>query len=200
MAFRPEQMPIRLASRASESAVSGDQVWVSETAEAESIPFGFRIARDSDLASAHALAEEVMGMPLTALSVLWAAHEYTTASAWVFEDGGRITGTILLLPLTPDGESDVLEGRFVPSSPQPHQLCAPGDPFPAIYFWLFAGGDGRARRGILRTCLAWRDGAYAGVRGYARAASPSGKSALKGLGFTPIQSALPDLFHIAERS
>ncbi len=69
-------------------------------------------------------------------------------------------------------KADLLDGRFNPSAPQPHQLCAPGDAFPAIYFWLFAGGDGRSRRAILRTCLAWRNGAYAGVRGYARAASP----------------------------
>jgi hypothetical protein len=186
----------RLASREHE----GVNVWKPEAAEAEALRFGFRIARDEDLAPAHALSEEVMGMPLTPLSVLWAAHEHTTAAAWVSEEDGRITGAILTLPLTPEGENDLLEGRFLPGSPQPYQLCAPGDAFPAIYFWLFAGGDGRARRGILRTCLAWRDGAYARVRGYARGASPAGKSALKGLGFTPIQSALPDLFFIAERT
>jgi hypothetical protein len=174
--------------------------WQPETAEAEALPYGFRIARDEDLAPAHAASEEIMGMPLTPLSVLWGAHEHTSATAWIREDAGKLSGVILTLPLTPEGESDLLEGRFIPSSPQPHQLCQPGDAFPAIYFWLFAGGDGPSRRAILRTCLAWRNGAYAGVRGYARAASPAGKEALRGLGFTPKKSTLSDLFFIAERS
>jgi hypothetical protein len=174
--------------------------WRPEAAEAEALPHGFRVARDEDLAEAHAFSEAIMGMPLTPLSVLWGAHEHTTATAWIYATDGRITGVIMTLPLTPEGEADLLEGRFTPASPQPHQLCTPGDPFPAIYFWLFAGGDGRSRRAILRASLAWRNGAYASVRGYARAASPAGKEALKGLGFAPIKSLLSDLFFIAERS
>lgn len=177
-----------------------DSVWHPDAAAAEALPFGFRVARDEDLAPAHAACEEIMGMPLTPLSVLWAAHEHTAAAAWIRGEGDRISGIILTLPLTPEGEADLLEGRFMPASPQPNQLCAPGDAFPAIYFWLFAGGDGQSRRAILRTCLAWRNGVYAGVRGYARAASPAGREALGGLGFTPLKSTLPDLFSIAERS
>lgn len=175
-------------------------VWNPEAAEAEALRHGFRVATDEDLPAAHALSESIMGMRLTPLSVLWAAHEHTTAAAWIHEDAGHVTGVILTLPLTPEGEMDLLEGNFTPSVPQPHQLCAPGDPFPAIYFWLFAGGDGRSRRAILRTSLAWRNGAYAGVRGYARAASPAGRAALEGLGFTSRKSTLSDLFFIAERS
>ncbi len=174
--------------------------WRPEAAEAEALRHGFRLADAHDLAAAHALSETVMGMRLTPLSILQAAHEHTTAAAWVHEDEGHVTGVILTLPLTPEGERDLLEGSFAPSAPRLHQLCAPGDPFPAIYFWLFAGGDGRSRRAILRTSLAWRNGAYAGVRGYARAASPAGRAALEGLGFTSRKSTLSDLFFIAERS
>lgn len=181
-------------------APSGQPVWRPEAAEAEALMFGFRIAESQELAAAHALSEMVMGMPLTPLSVLSAAHAHTTAAAWIHEDEGQVTGVILTLPLTPEGEADLLDNRFVPSAPQAHQLCRPGDPFPAIYFWLFAGGDGRSRRAILRTCLTWRDGAYAAVRGYARAASPAGRLALGGLGFTSLKSTLSDLFFIAERS
>jgi hypothetical protein len=181
-------------------ALPGESAWQPETAEAEALRHGFRVATEADLPAAHALSEMIMGTRLTPLSVLWAAHEQTTAAAWVHEDDGHITGVILTLPLTPKGEADLLNGDFRPAAPKPHQLCAPGDPFPAIYFWLFAGGDGRSRRAILRTSLAWRNGAYAGVRGYARAASPAGRAALEGLGFTTRKSTLSDLFFIAERS
>ena len=111
-----------------------------------------------------------------------------------------LTGTILLLPLTPPGEADLLAGAFAPRSPQPFQLCAPGDSLSAIYFWLFAGGDGQACRRILRTCLVWRDGAYTGVRGYARGATLAGCNTMQGLGFEPLPSALPDLYFIRERT
>lgn len=174
--------------------------WRPEAAEAEAGRHGFRVAAPGELAPAHALSEAVMGRRLTPLSVLEAAHAHTTATAWIHEDEGRVTGVIMTLPLTPAGERDLLEGDFLPSAPRFDQLCRPGDPFPAIYFWLFAGGDGRSRRAILRTSLAWRNGAYAGVRGYARAASPAGRAALEGLGFTSRKSTLSDLFFIAERS
>lgn len=200
MQVRSSISPNGLALREQEPVTLADSVWQPEAAAAEAVPYGFRVARDEDLASAHSACEEIMGMPLTPLSVLWAAHEHTSAAAWIRSGEAGISGVILTLPLTPEGEADLLDGRFIPSSPQPHQLCAPGDAFPAIYFWLFAGGDGQSRRAILRTCLAWRNGVYAGVRGYARAASQAGREALGGLGFTPMKSTLPDLFFIAERS
>lgn len=174
--------------------------WHPVAAEIEAKPHGFRIARRDELAAVHAASEAIMGMTLTPLAVLKAAHEHTGAAAWIKEEAGKVVGVILTLPLTPQGEEDLLEGAFMPSAPQFHQLSRPGDAFPAIYFWLFAGGDGRSRRAILRTSLAWRNGVYAKVRGYARAASPAGREALGGLGFTPMQSTLSDLFSIAERS
>ncbi len=188
------------AFREREATIAPVELWRPDAAAVEAKPYGFRIAGDEDLAATHAACEDIMGMRLTPLSVLWAAHEHTAGAAWVREENSLITGIILTLPLTAYGEADLLEGRFTPGSPQPHQLCAPGDAFPAIYFWLFAGGDGRSRRAILRTSLAWRNGVYANVRGYARAASPAGREALLGLGFTPKQSTLSDLFFIAERS
>ena len=123
-----------------------------------------------------------MGMPLTPLSVLWAAHEHTTPPPGSAAMKRAITGMIFTLPLTPEGEADLLEGRFTPSSPQPHQLCAPGDAFPAIYFWLFAGGDGRSRRAILRTSLAWRNGALCGRAGICACGEPGGPGGTGGPG------------------
>ncbi|MBI1360177.1 MAG: hypothetical protein GC155_07825 [Alphaproteobacteria bacterium] len=138
-----------------------------------------------------------------------AAHEKTGGTGWVHltdphqtraPTASDISGVILLLPLSEEGERDLQQGRFQPRAPRANQLCAPGDTFPAIYFWLFAGRDGRARRNIIRTCLAWRNGIYAHVRGYARGASVEGCRTMAALGFEPMPSALSHLFFIDRRS
>jgi hypothetical protein len=147
-----------------------------------------------------------MNMTLAPVSAIAAAHARTGGTGWVHMDQpaegakAEITGIILLLPLSEAGEADLREGRFQPRAPEARQLCAPGDHFPAIYFWLFAGKDGRARRNIIRTCLAWRNGAYSHVRGYARAASVDGFRTMAALGFEAMPSALSHLFFIDKRA
>jgi hypothetical protein len=187
-----------------------DRGWKPGLALEEAGPFGFRIAQPAELAPAHAASEAIMGMPLAPVSAIAAAHARTAGTGWVHMSrpadgagagsGPEITGIILLLPLSEAGEADLREGRFQPRAPEPHQLCAPGDHFPAIYFWLFAGKDGRARRNIIRTCLAWRNGAYSHVRGYARAASVEGFRTMAALGFEAMPSTLSHLFFIDKRA
>jgi hypothetical protein len=185
---------------------SVDRGWNPGLAHEEAAPFGFRIARQAELGPAHAASEAIMNMTLAPVSAIAAAHTRTGGTGWVHmdqqPDGAKtdITGVILLLPLSEAGEADLREGRFQPRAPEAHQLCAPGDHFPAIYFWLFAGKDGRARRNIIRTCLAWRNGAYSHVRGYARAASVDGFRTMAALGFEPMPSALSHLFFIDKRA
>jgi hypothetical protein len=180
--------------------------WNPSLAMEEASPFGFRIAQPAELAPAHAASEAIMGMPLAPVSAIAAAHSRTAGTGWVHisqpSDGSTpdITGIILLLPLSEAGETDLREGRFQPRAPEPHQLCAPGDQFPAIYFWLFAGKDGRTRRNIIRTCLAWRNGSYSHVRGYARAASVDGFRTMAALGFEAMPSTLSHLFFIDKRA
>lgn len=183
-----------------------DRGWNPSLALEEAAPFGFRIAHQAELAPAHAASEAIMGMTLAPVEAIAAAHARTSGTGWIHlargadETASDITGIILLLPLSASGEADLREGRFQPRAPEPHQLCAPGEPFPAIYFWLFAGKDGRTRRNIIRTCLAWRNGAYANVRGYARAASVDGFRTMAALGFEPMQSTLSHLFFIDKRA
>ena len=183
-----------------------DRVWRPGLALKEAAPFGFRIAHQAELTPAHAASEAIMGMTLAPASAIAAAHAQTGGTGWIHlarqADGSLsdITGVILLLPLSEAGESDLCEGRFQPRAPEAHQLCAPGEAFPAIYFWLFAGKDGPTRRNIIRTCLAWRNGAYAHVRGYARAASVDGLRTMAALGFEPMPSVLSHLFFIDKRA
>lgn len=183
-----------------------DRGWNPGLALEEAAPFGFRIAQQAELAPAHAASEAIMGMTLAPVSAIAAAHSRTGGTGWVHMgqqaegSASDITGIILLLPLSEAGEADLREGRFQPRAPEPHQLCAPGETFPAIYFWLFAGKDGRTRRNIIRTCLAWRNGAYTHVRGYARAASVDGFRTMAALGFEPMPSALSHLFFIDKRA
>ncbi len=183
--------------------------WNPALALAEAAPFGYRLIRPGELPHAHAAAEEIMGMQLAPVSEIAAAHAQTGGTGWVHltnphqthaPSAPEISGVILLLPLSLDGERDLREGRFHPRAPEARQLCAPGDPFPAIYFWLLAGRDGRARRNIIRTCLAWRNGIYANVRGYARGASVEGCRTMAALGFEPMPSVLSHLFFIDKRS
>lgn len=182
------------------------QGWNPALALKEAGSFGFRIAHEAELAPAHAAAEAIMGMTLAPVRAIAAAHAQTGGTGWIHhtasQDGSApdINGVILLLPLSEAGEADIRAGRFQPRAPEPHQLCAPGDDFPAIYFWLFAGRDGRARRDIIRTCLAWRNGAYAHVRGYARAASIDGFRTMAALGFESMPSSLSHLFFIDRRA
>jgi hypothetical protein len=101
---------------------------------------------------------------------------------------------ILLLPLNWQGEAALRTGEFNALSPRIDHLCAPGDEIAAVYIWLTAGRDQRARVNLMRTLLTWLHGSCAMLRFYARAASPDGARSLAGLGFRRLDSATSTLF------
>jgi hypothetical protein len=163
---------------------------------------------------AHAAAESIMGMKLAPVSAFANTHERTGGTVYVLrerpkaaagataadaEPGSDISAVVLLLPLSPRGEEDMRSGEFNTYDPQPNQMCAPGDPFPAMYVWLYAGRGMRARLNVLRACVAWRDGEYTQVKCYGRGASPEGAHAMEHLGFHRLGFGVPDLFFIDKR-
>lgn len=127
-------------------------------------------------------------MRLAPLSALAASHKRTEASAWVYKcpTTGDLSGVLLNLPLTAEGEIALVLGKFNTADPDPEHLCAPGDPVSAMYIW-FTGGRGlRARNAVMRTAFAWRDGVYGGLRAYSRAATSGGARGLTSLQFAPL--------------
>jgi len=184
----------------------GRKTWNPSALRAEAAPARLRIAETDELPAVHHLAESVMGMRLAPLWSLASAHGHSTASAWVHEEpdpadslAQRLTGLFLVLPLNWDGEAALRSGRFNFSTPRLDELCAPGDEIAAIYFWLSAGSDARARRNVMRTALAWVSGSNAGIRFYARAASLDGARALAGLQFRRLAPDVPNLFLLDQR-
>lgn len=146
-------------------------------------------AATDELSDAHALAETLVQTRMAPLSVLRAADAQTRGSAWLYRQSpdSAASGVLLTLPLSAQGEIAMLLGRFNAASPDAKHLCEPGDLLSAMYIW-FAGGRGlRARGAVVKTALAWRDGAYSAVRAYSRAATLEGKRGLAAHGFTRIE-------------
>jgi hypothetical protein len=166
------------------------RLWNPRHFRDEAAPFGVQLAAHDDLAAAHQLAEELVGMRLAPLSALADSHALTEASAWTYKcpDTREVAGVLLNLPLNAEGEIALILGRFNTGNPDPEHLCAPGDPVSAMYIW-FTGGRGlRARSAVMRTALAWRDGVYGSLRAYSRAATSGGARGLAALRFAPLAS------------
>lgn len=70
------------------------------------------------------------------------------------EGHGGITGVLVNLPLTAEGEIAILLGRFSAHAPDPEHLCAPGDPVSAMYIWFTGGSDLRGKTAVMRTAFA----------------------------------------------
>lgn len=162
-------------------------LWDPRHFREEAAQYGVRVATQHQLAALHQLAEELVGMRLAPLASLAAAHAHTRASAWVYDAADGVSGLILNLPLTAEGEIALILGRFNSSDPELEHLCAPGEPVSAMYIW-FTGGRGlRARTAVMRTAFAWRDGFYGGLRAYSRAATTGGARGLASLAFAPLE-------------
>ena len=168
-------------------------LWHPRYFEEEAAPFGVQLAASGELAAAHQLCEDLVGMRLAPLSALAASHARTHASAWLYkcsdtrEPNREPSGVLLNLPLTAEGEIALILGQFNAADPDPEHLCAPGDQVSAMYIW-FTGGRGlRARNAVMRTAFAWRDGVYGGLRAYSRAATSGGVRGLTSLRFEPLE-------------
>jgi len=167
----------------------------------EAAPFGVHLAAPAELAAAHQLAEALVGARLAPLSALAASHARTGASAWLYtcQRTGDVSGVLLTLPLTAEGEIALILGKFNAADPDPEHLCAPGDPVSAMYIW-FTGGRGlSARSAVMRTALAWRDGVYGDLRAYSRAATSGGARGLTTLRFEPLEPHGPGLMFCDKR-
>lgn len=194
-------------SRRSSDQYVGRRTWDPETFRREAALSHLRVAEPDELPETHQLAEEIMGRRLAPLWSLASAHAHTTAAAWVHRDPDpaadaepKLTGLFLVLPLNWDGEAALRNRRLNFAAPRIDQLCAPGDEIAALYFWLTAGSDRRARRNVMRTALAWVSGASTGIRFYAQAASADGARALAGLQFRPLAPDSPNMFLLERRS
>lgn len=193
-------------------------VWNPPITTAEAIPFGFRATQPHEFPVMHAAAESIMGAQLAPLAAVEAVERHTGGTVHIHIEkparkdavndpvgdgpapapaalrGEDITGIILLLPLNAAGEEAMRDGTFDTHIPRLEHICEPGDYFPGMYVWLYAGKGMRARLNVMRCCLAWRDGFYQNVRGYGRGATPEGANAMLHLGFHSVPFGVPNLF------
>jgi hypothetical protein len=191
-------------------------VWNPPITTAEAAAFGFRATASHELETMHAAAERIMGKSLAPLDAVRAVEEHSGGTCHIHieqpakktaassnpdgdgpqpaELGGEITGVILLLPLSSAGELAMRDGTFDTHIPKLEHVCRPGDYFPGMYVWLYAGKGMRARLNVMRCCITWRDGFYQNVRGYGRGATPEGANAMLHLGFHSVPFGVPDLF------
>lgn len=191
-------------------------VWNPPITTAEAAAFGFRATASHELEIMHAAAERIMGKSLAPLDAVRAVEEHSGGTCHIHIEqpakntaassnpdgdgpqpaglGGEITGVILLLPLSSAGELAMRDGTFDTHIPKLEHVCRPGDYFPGMYVWLYAGKGMRARLNVMRCCITWRDGFYQNVRGYGRGATPEGANAMLHLGFHSVPFGVPDLF------
>jgi len=183
----------------------GFEAWDPEPYLAAAEPNGFRIADKEELPTAHQVAESIMGMRLAPVAAVASAHAKTKATVWVHDrvigegNASGLSGIILLLPLSWDGEAALRTGCFNFSAPQARQLCAPDDEIASLYLWLCAGGDRVSRRAIMRTAQAWFDGPSSTLRVYGRAASEEGLRAFANFGFQRLSPIRSDVFFLDRR-
>lgn len=174
-------------------------IWDPDMFARDAASLGVRPARAEEVAPARALGVRETGCELAPLWSMLRAHWRCQPAIWVHRSAteagaaGPINGVLMSLPLTKHGEQALLVDRFTFAAPDPAHICRPGDAISAMYMWLFAGSDGAGRRAVLRTALAWRDGAYADLRAYARAATAKGAAALAGLRFVQAFNDRPTL-------
>jgi hypothetical protein len=192
-------------------------IWNPSITTAEAAAFGFRATASHEMEAMHAAAERIMGAHLAPVDAVRAVEEHSGGTCHIHIEqaarknavnqadqdgdgptpavlGGEITGIILLLPLSAAGEQAMRDGSFDTHIPKLQHVCRPGDYFPGMYVWLYAGKGMRARLNVMRCCITWRDGFYQNVRGYGRGATPEGANAMLHLGFHTVPFGVPNLF------
>lgn len=197
-------------------------VWNPPITTGEAAQFGFRATASHELEAMHAAAERIMGKSLAPIEAVRAVEAHSGGTCHIHIEqaakknavnsgisseapqdgdgptpaalGGEITGVILLLPLSSAGEQAMRDGSFDTHIPKLEHVCRPGDYFPGMYVWLYAGKGMKARLNVMRCCITWRDGFYQNVRGYGRGATPEGANAMLHLGFHSVPYGVPDLF------
>ena len=180
-------------------------IWDPGALSADAESLGFRIASQDELPAVHRFSEAIMERRLAPLWALASAHSHTRASAWILpapseaDHKSGIGGVFLILPLNWDGEAALRAGRFSFETPRIDHLCAPGDEIAAMYFWFCAGEDHDARRSVVRTAIAWIDGACGRLRIYGRAASEAGAQAFQRLRFRLLAPVEQNLFFLDQR-
>lgn len=137
-------------------------------------------------------------MTLAPAGALAAAHSQTGASVWVYGQPD-VTGVLLNLPLTAEGEIALILDELDRSHPDPDHICAPGEPVSAMYIWFTGGLDLRSQAAVMRVAFAWRDGFYANLRAYSRAVSKGGERGLTSLRFAPLEKRPAGLMYCPKR-
>jgi len=155
--------------------------------------FGFRLAQHEEVAPALETAESLLQSKLTPRHIVERIHRHTMATVWVL-GSPRITGFLLTIPLSAQGERAMRDGSFRPSNPSLAHACAPGDPCFGYYCWVYGGETRDDRRSVMTACAILRVELVPSLPIFARGATEDGIRSMASLGLTPIQNAIPDLY------
>lgn len=154
--------------------------------------FGFRQASIADLTAGIQLAETLMGSAIATPDAVMRMDVVTGMTAWV--TGDPVEGIFLVLPLSPAGEQAVRDGTYAPADPAPAHLAWQGRDVAGVYIGVYAGATKEARRAVMTAAAVMRMELFAPVPSFARGATEDGKRSMASLGFTPLESGLPDLW------
>jgi len=115
-------------------------------------------------------------------------------SIFAFQRDGVLLGGIAFLYLNCRGHDALLLDKIDLKNPIRDYLARPGEEVSAIYVWALAG-HGRATIGIANVAEYLRRPRFAGADYFAQPSSQAGRDLLIALGFEPIPSFQPDLWH-----
>ncbi|MCG8443439.1 MAG: hypothetical protein MI723_16670 [Caulobacterales bacterium] len=160
---------------------------------------GLMRPRGDELPQLHRLAARLFGDGIAILNEVNKIDAHTGNSVWVYRENGAVTGINSMLPLSPWGHELLLIGNLDPQSAALDCLTAPGETCAAIYCWGYGGTTPRARAAVVRASMRLREGLFAPVPVYARAATPDGRRTMERMGYVDVPDALPDLMVSAPR-
>jgi len=155
--------------------------------------FGFRLAESREVAETLQLAERLLGFELTPEPIVRAAHEFSGGAVWVLGKA-PITGFILSLGLTREGEAAMRNGTFKPTNPDYAHIARDGDDLYGTYCWVYGGEHHEDRKAVMGASATLRLEMVPMLPVFARGATADGVRSAYSLGMVPFHDSLPDLF------
>lgn len=154
--------------------------------------FEMRLPDDDELIAGIEVTQELLGFDIADIDVIKRLHVRTGVTAWV--TGDPVDGFYITIPVTPEGETAIRTGNFLPADPADEHVCTPGSACGGIYVGVYAGKSTATRRNIMMAAATVRVEAFGPVACFARGASEDGIRTMHSLGYKPIEGGLPNLF------
>jgi hypothetical protein len=156
-------------------------------------PVGLSAADGLECDAGRAIAADLISPHVALAATFRRVQERTESTVLVFRQDDEVVGVLGMVPLRPEGFEAIQRHLFDPKNPPEEFLCAPGDPFPAMYGWGFAARTRRASAAVVLGAMMLRD-RYPDIPFFTRAATPAGVKVICGrMGYAAYPGAPDDL-------